>query len=87
MDSTYLYADNFDSFKEIILELPQSVSQAVENCQEIVKNEEVKQNLAFIKTNYSFVSEAITKLKNKNLALEAVEIIEKFKTRTSKVRI
>jgi hypothetical protein len=81
------YADHFDSFKEIVLEFSPSTSEAVTKCQKVLKNETVKKNLAFIKTNYSFIVKAIKKLESRDLPLvESVEIIENFEKEVAKVR-
>jgi hypothetical protein len=81
------YADHFDYFKEIVLEFSPSTSEAVTKCQKVLKNETVKKNLAFIKTNYSFIVEAIKKLESRDLPLvESVEIIENFEKEVAKVR-
>jgi hypothetical protein len=54
--------------------------------QKPVKNQEIKQNLAFLKANYKFVSTTIKKLESTGLTLvEAVEIINNFQIAVSRV--
>lgn len=86
LDAACYYADNFASFKDVVLMFPESASEAIRQCQTVLKNPTVEQNLAFIKANYCFVSKAIKKLETKGLALvDALQIIDDFKNDASRV--
>jgi hypothetical protein len=61
LDAAMYYADNFESFKEVVLDFSESTSQSIKDCQTVLKNQEIKQNLAFLKANYKFVSTTIKK--------------------------
>lgn len=87
LEAACYYADHFESFKNVVLEFPDSASEAVRECQTVLNDLTVEQNLAFIKANYSFVSHAIKKLETKGLALtDSLQIIDEFKTNTARVQ-
>jgi hypothetical protein len=86
LDAAMYYADNFEGFKEVVLDFSKSTSQSIKDCQTVLKNQEIKQNLAFLKANYKFVSTTIKKLESTGLTLvEAVEIINNFQIAVSRV--
>jgi hypothetical protein len=86
LDAAMYYADNFEGFKEVVLDFSESTSQSIKDCQTVLKNQEIKQNLAFLKANYKFVSTTIKKLESTGLTLvEAVEIINNFQIAVSRV--
>jgi hypothetical protein len=60
--------------------------KSIKDCQTVLKNQEIKQNLSFLKANYKFVSTTIKKLESTGLTLvEAVEIINNFQIAVSRV--
>jgi hypothetical protein len=86
LDAAMYYADNFEGFKEVVLDFSESTSQSIKDCQTVLKNQEIKQNLAFLKANYKFVSTTIKKLESTGPTLvEAVEIINNFQIAVSRV--
>lgn len=86
LDAAIYYANNFESFKHVVFQFPESVGMSVKDCQTVLKNKELENNLTFIKAHYSFVSHAIKSLEKQELSLsESVKIINDFKDAISKV--
>jgi hypothetical protein len=80
LDAAVYYANNFDAFKLVVLEFPDSASKSIKDCKIVLKLAELKQNLAFIKTNYGFISQVITSLEKQQVPLtKSVATIEHFK--------
>jgi hypothetical protein len=86
LDAACYYVENLDSFKKIVLEFPESASEAIKDYQNVLKNKTLEQSLAFIKANYYFVSKAIKKLEAKELTVvEAIKVVENYNSNASKV--
>jgi hypothetical protein len=86
LDAAMYCADNFEGFKEVVLDFSESTSQSIKDYQTVLENQEIKQSLAFLRANYKFVSTAIRKLRSTGLTLvEAVEIINNFQIAVSRV--
>lgn len=80
------YADNFNSFKEVVFDFSESDSQSIQDCQSLLKNPKIEQNLAFLKANYNCVSGAIKKLETGGLTLvEALDVVHNFQSAISSV--
>ena len=80
LDAAIYYADTFGDFRKIINEFPESSSEAIKECQSVLKDKELQDNLAYFKSNFSYVSRAIKSLeKQGTCVVDAVEIINNFK--------
>ncbi|XP_031343081.1 uncharacterized protein LOC116170717 [Photinus pyralis] len=87
LNAALYYADNYSSFSAIVLQFSETSNKAINACQEVLQNAELKQNLAFIKANYKFVSESIRRLEEQGMCLtSAVEIVDNFKKSTLEVK-
>lgn len=62
------YVDNFNSIKSVISELDDE-SDSIKKAKELFDNQNLKNDLAYIKSNFGFLSQVIIKLQNKNLTL------------------
>jgi len=69
------YVDNFNSIKSVISELDDE-SDSIKKAKELFDNQNLKNDLAYIKSNFCFLSQVIIKLQNKSLTLhESLQII------------
>ena len=64
--------------KAFIQELPND-SRAIESSKTLFEDETIAQNLALIKTNFKVLKEAITELEERQLLINAINIIKKVK--------
>lgn len=65
------YAKYFDDFVEILANINCDDSSAVRQCQSLIKNCELRNQMVYISSNYGFLPEVITKLETKNKSLVA----------------
>lgn len=80
------YAENYELVKKVIEDLNDSSSAALINAKTLFSNPTVKENLIFIKTNYSFVPIALTKLEATSVSLtDSVALINQFEVDCKKV--
>jgi len=69
------YVDNFNSIKSVISELDEE-SDSIKKAKELFDNQNLKNDLAYIKSNFCFLFQVIIKLQNKSLTLhESLQII------------
>lgn len=87
LNAAYFYADNFEAIKEIVNSFSDD-SIAIRDCKIILNNiATLPQDLAFVKANYGFISELLTKLETQGLELsESVELIQNLKTRINNIK-
>lgn len=77
LEATFFYCDNFCQLDGLIAELSDESSQSLTELKRLFKNKEIKQQLSFLKTNYSFVSKTITQMEESNLPLtRSVQLIK-----------
>lgn len=75
MTAVTYYVDNFNSIKSVISELDDE-SDSIKKAKELFDNQNLKNDLAYIKSNFCFLSHVIIKLQNKSLTLhESLQII------------
>lgn len=80
LDAAIYYADNFEKFKQLVLEFPETTSKATKDCQSVLSQQELQNNLAYIKTNFNFISNTIKCLEKQQVPLiESIEVINSFK--------
>ena len=79
LDAAIYYADNFGNFKKVIFKLPESASTAIKDCQRVLKQEKIKNHLAYLKGNFNFVGDKIKSLEKQGLLLySSIKIINDF---------
>lgn len=77
LEAAIYYADNFSQIKELISDLTDNSSQSLLEAKEACENKQIKQQLSFIKSNYSFVSKYLTQLEASSLPItESVQLIK-----------
>lgn len=80
LDAAIYYAENFQNFKNLIFEFSESTSKSIQECQIVLNNRELQNNLAYIKTNFSCISKTIKSLEKQQVPLvDSVALIEDFK--------
>jgi len=62
------YVNNFNSIKSVISELDDE-TDSIKKAKELFDNQNLKNDLAYIKSNFCFLSQVIIKLQNKSLTL------------------
>lgn len=86
LNAATFYALHFTSIKELIMDLEEVNNQAIKKCQALFKKETLGAELAFIQSNYEFVSRIILNLETQGMPLnESVGLIEEFQTGVKKV--
>lgn len=86
LDATLFYAENFEKIKEIVCSFSDD-SAVITNCKNILNKAQLPQELAFIKANYGFISELLTKLETQDMELsESIELIQSFKNRINNIK-
>ena len=81
LEAALYYADYFHKFKAFVTDLDEASAQSIKECQRILNDKQVFQNLTFIKCHYSYIPQFLTKLETRDLSLtESVKIIDEFKT-------
>lgn len=77
LEAALFYCENFCQLKDLISELSDESSQSLTDVKQLFENKEIKQQLSFIKTNYSFLSKTITQMEESNLSLiQSVELVK-----------
>lgn len=77
IDAVLYYCKHFEIIKNIIDMLDENDAESIKKCKQILKTNNLEANLAFIKSNYGFISTSITRLETQGIALtESIKIIE-----------
>lgn len=86
LNAALFYAKHLKEIKELVLEFSVNSNTCIEKAQSVLKKTELRNQLAFIKANYYFVSTTISKLETEALSLnESVELVNKFQQLISAV--
>lgn len=86
LDAAVYYADTFEQIRELIFSF-ENESVAITDCKKILDKPQLHQQLAFIKANYSFISETLRKLETQGVELiESIELVQSFQNRISNVK-
>lgn len=87
LKAAIFYADNFSEINDLISELDDDNSHCLLEAKEVLQQKDIKQQLAFIKSNYSFIHETLTKLEKSSLPLlEGITLVEDCKTAFNSVK-
>lgn len=71
------YSYNFEKIKDVISNLDSDNSISIAKAKDIMQNNELKNNLAYISANFCFLVEVIKKLETSNLTIiESLAIVE-----------
>lgn len=76
IDAAIYYADNFEVVRSVVNSFDPEESEAISAAQQLMRLSNIKRELAFIKTNYSCFSTALTSIQAQGVSLSAA--IEKF---------
>lgn len=77
LEATSYYADNFNSIKSVLLSLDENTAKSIKNAIALFENRTIQNDLAYIKSNFGFITQSILKLENASLLLdENLEIVE-----------
>lgn len=81
------YSNNFEKIKDVISNLDSDNAISIAKAKDIMQNNELKINLAYILANFCFLVEVIKKLETSNLTLvESLEIVENAANTLSEVQ-
>lgn len=69
LEAAEYYCTYLEDIREVIGEFDENDSEALSQCKELVFNENLKNDLSFIKTNFECIRHAITKLESRGLSL------------------
>ncbi|CAG9773508.1 unnamed protein product [Ceutorhynchus assimilis] len=79
LDAALYYADHYENFKNVIFELPETASKAIKDCQTVLNQNELINNLSYMKANFSFVSTTIKSLEKQGMTLDSsIKMIDDF---------
>ena len=67
LDAANYYCENYEIIKNIINKLDENDASSIKKAKDIINNADLKANLAFISSNYSFLSTYITRLEKQNM--------------------
>lgn len=77
LEAANFYADNFNQIKEVFLGFDDSESAALKLCKECISNENIANQLAFIKTHFSVLISSIKKLETSQMPLlDSFKVVE-----------
>jgi len=77
LDAANYYCENYEVIKNIINKLDENDASSIKKAKDIFNNPNLKANLAFISSNYSFLSTYITRLEKQNMMLsESISIVK-----------
>lgn len=77
LEAAIYYCDNFDAVRSVVDSFDSEEAVSIEKAQELFASREIKSQLAYIKSNFTVIVRAITKLQTQGLELnESVEINE-----------
>ncbi|KAL4126775.1 hypothetical protein QTP88_010984 [Uroleucon formosanum] len=69
LDAANYYCENYEVIKNIINKLDENDASSIKKAKDIFNNPNLKATLAFISSNYSFLSTYITRLEKQNMML------------------
>ncbi|KAL4097204.1 hypothetical protein QTP88_022015 [Uroleucon formosanum] len=77
LDAANYYCENYEVIKNIIKKLDENDASSIKKAKDIFNNPNLKATLAFISSNYSFLSTYITRLEKQNMMLsESISIVK-----------
>ena len=77
LDAVKFFCDNFEAVKAVVDTFDPIDAKCIDDAQAVFKHDAIKCSLAFINTNYVFLSASIKQLETRNLLLaDAVGIVE-----------
>jgi len=80
LDAAKYYCENYEAIKNSINKLDENDASSIKKAKDIFNNPDLKANLAFISSNYSFLSTYITRLEKQNMMLfESISVIKIIK--------
>jgi hypothetical protein len=80
LDTAYYYCENYEIIKNILNMLDKKDASSTKKTKDIFKNPQLKANLTFISSNYSFLSTYITLLEKQNTILsESISVVKTVK--------
>ncbi|KAL4149936.1 hypothetical protein QTP88_003787 [Uroleucon formosanum] len=80
LEATSYYADNLNSIKLVLLSLEENTAKSIKNAIALFENRIIQNDLAYIKSNFGFITQSILKLENASLLLDKnLEIVENTK--------
>ncbi|KAL4113266.1 hypothetical protein QTP88_016925 [Uroleucon formosanum] len=80
IDAALYYCKHFEIIKQVIDMLDENDAESIKKCKQILKSNNLEANLAFIMSNYGFISTSITRLETKGMSLtESIKIIKTAK--------
>ncbi|KAL4097236.1 hypothetical protein QTP88_022042 [Uroleucon formosanum] len=80
IDAALYYCKHFEIIKQVIDMLDENDVESIKKCKQILKSNNLEANLAFIMSNYGFISTSITRLETKGMSLtESIKIIKTAK--------
>ena len=87
LQATFYYDKYIKEFEEVVTEFSEDSSQSIKDCINILENKDLRQDLAFLRSNYQFVCEVIEKLEKPNMLLvDAINLVKEFKQQANAVR-
>ncbi|CAG9773513.1 unnamed protein product [Ceutorhynchus assimilis] len=79
LDAALYYADHYENFENVIFELPETANKAIKDCQTVLNQNELINNLSYMKANFSFVSTTIKSLEKQGMTLDSsIKMIDDF---------
>ena len=80
LNAAYYYCENYEVIKNIINKLYKNDASSIKKAKYIFNNSDLKANLAFISSNYSFLSTYITRLEKQNMMLsKSISVVKTVK--------
>ncbi|KAL4097517.1 hypothetical protein QTP88_022289 [Uroleucon formosanum] len=77
LDAANYYCENYEVIKNIINKLDENDASSIKKAKDIFNNPNLKATLAFISSNYSFLSTYITRLEKQNMMLsESISVVK-----------
>ena len=86
IDAATYYSKHFQKFEEIVMKLDKSQAVCIEECQQVLQNDEVVTSLSVIASTFSILSSSIKKLETRGLPLlDSVELINNVESELCKL--
>ncbi|VVC24287.1 Hypothetical protein CINCED_3A023829 [Cinara cedri] len=80
LNAAKYYCENYEVTKSIINKLDENDASSIKKAKDIFYHPDLKANLAFISSNYNFLSTYITRLEKQNMMLsESISIVKTVK--------
>uniref|UniRef100_A0A2S2NDW7 DUF659 domain-containing protein n=1 Tax=Schizaphis graminum TaxID=13262 RepID=A0A2S2NDW7_SCHGA len=80
LEAANYYCEYYEVIKNIINKLDENDASSIKKAKDIFNNPDLKANLAFISSNYSFLSTYITRLEKQNMMLsESISVVKTVK--------